>query len=193
ESRGRQPERLPEAARSVEVGSRQRDLELLAADGDVVSVPIAGRKRSRLDELDFLATRIDERDGVELVVAQVLVSELDAEPAKRAHVVAKPGAHEREPRPRLRAGVEPDGNAAVEADDVRVGQRVADGDARETQRLEELERICERPRRDGILEKLTEHRRPESPQRETWAGHSGRLRRAAPTSILTDHALKHSP
>src|SRR6185503_5655099 len=110
-----------------------RDLELLAADGDVVSVPIAGRKRSRLDELDFLTARIVERDGVELVVAQVLVRELDAEPAKRTRVVAEPGAHERQPRARLLAGVEPDGNAAVEADDVRVGQRVANGDACETQ------------------------------------------------------------
>src|SRR6185436_9712570 len=118
--------------RSVEVGSRQRDLELLAADGDVVSVPIAGRKRSRLDELDFLAARIVERDGVELVVAQMLVRELDAQPAKRTHVVAEPGAHERQPRPLLRAGVKPDGNAAVEADDVRIGKRIADGDARET-------------------------------------------------------------
>jgi hypothetical protein len=38
-----------------------------------------------------------------------------------------------------------------------MGKRVAYGDARETQRLEELERTCERASRDGVLQKLTEH------------------------------------
>ena len=96
--------------------------------------------------------------------------------------MAQTGANEREPWTRLRAVVEPYGDRAVEADEIGVGQCVANGYARETQRLEEFERSCKRARRDGVLEKLTEHRRSAIFPGETCAGHSGRLRRAAPTA-----------
>jgi hypothetical protein len=80
-SDGRQPERPPEPARRVEVRGRQRDLEQLAADGNAPHVPVPGRERTRLDQHGLLAAGVVEADGVELVVAQILVRELDAEPA----------------------------------------------------------------------------------------------------------------
>ena len=56
---GREPERLPEAARSLElVASGSCQLEELAAGRDVVRVPLAGRKRARLEQRDRLAAGI---------------------------------------------------------------------------------------------------------------------------------------